>query len=217
MFPVADVIPSRRTPFVTITLIALNTLAFLYELQFDEEDLQVFVQTFGVVPVHFSWLSALTSMFLHGGWLHFLGNMLYLWIFADNVEDRFGRLPFVLFYLACGAAAARRPGDDPALLDRADDRRQRGDCRGDGRLFRPVSVLAGHHRRLHRLLLDLIEIPAVYFLGIWFLMQFFSGIGSLGANAAEGGVAFWAHVSGFIAGAAMGVLGRLSYVREEWE
>jgi membrane associated rhomboid family serine protease len=217
MFPVADVIPSRRTPFVTIGLIVLNTLAFLYELQLDEEDLQVFVQIFGVVPAHLSWLSVLTSLFLHGGWLHFLGNMLYLWIFADNVEDRFGRLPFVLFYLACGAAAAvgqamTQPYSTVPMIGAS------GAIAG---VMGAYFVLFPYSRVITAVFifffLDLIEIPAVYFLGIWFLMQFFSGIGSLGANAAEGGVAFWAHVSGFIAGAAMGVLGRLSYARAEWE
>jgi membrane associated rhomboid family serine protease len=88
MFPISDVIPSRTTPFVTIGIIILNTLAFLYELTLSDRQLQIFTQIYGVVPADFSWGSVLTSMFLHGGWLHFLGNMLYLWIFGDNVEDR---------------------------------------------------------------------------------------------------------------------------------
>src|SRR5262245_40452710 len=106
MFPISDVIPSRTTPYVIIGIIAVNALAFLYEIRLSEPELQTFVQTFGVVPAYFSWMAVLTSMFLHSGWLHFLGNMLYLWIFGDNVEDRLGHGRFVLFYLLCGAAAA---------------------------------------------------------------------------------------------------------------
>ncbi len=142
-------------------------------------------------------------MFLHGGWLHFLGNMLYLWIFGDNVEDRLGHCPLPASSIcSCGAAAALGQAAIAAVLDGADDRRERRDRRRDGRVLRALPSLARPDRRVHRLLLDLIEIPAIFFLGIWFLMQFFSGVGSLGADAAEGGVAFWAHVVGFIAGAA---------------
>ena len=106
MFPVSDVIPSRTTPVVTITLIATNALVFLYELTLDDRQLQALVQSYGVVPAHFSLLTLVTSLFLHGGWLHFLGNMLYLWIFGDNVEDRLGHGRFAIFYIGCGAAAA---------------------------------------------------------------------------------------------------------------
>ena len=103
MFPISDVIPSRTVPVVTIGLISLNALAFLYELQLDDSQLQLLVHYYGVVPATFSWADVLSSMFLHGGWLHFLGNMLYLWIFGDNVEDRLGHGLYLLFYLACGA------------------------------------------------------------------------------------------------------------------
>src|SRR5919106_5815657 len=106
MFPVSDVIPSRTTPYVTVGLIALNALAFLVELSLDERALQELVQVFGVVPASFAWPAVVTSMFLHGGWLHILGNMLYLWIFGDNVEDRLGHVRYLMFYLFCGAIAA---------------------------------------------------------------------------------------------------------------
>src|SRR5215207_11429577 len=106
MFPISDVIPSRTRPVVTISLIALNALAFLYELQLSDRQLQVFAYAYGVVPAVFSWSDVLSSMFLHDGWMHFLGNMLYLWIFGDNVEDRLGHGRFVAFYLLCGTVAS---------------------------------------------------------------------------------------------------------------
>src|SRR3982751_1870600 len=106
MFPVSDVIPSKTTPFVTVGLIVLNALVFLYELQLSRPELHLFVELFGVVPASFSWVSVLTSMFIHEGWMHLLGNMLYLWIFGDNVEDQLGHFGFLIFYLAAGSAAA---------------------------------------------------------------------------------------------------------------
>src|SRR6188474_2328431 len=106
MFPISDVIPSRTKPVVTIGLIALNALAFLYEIQLTDYQLQLVAYDYGVVPADFSWMDVLSSMFLHDGWMHFLGNMLYLWIFGDNVEDRLGHGGFLLFYLFCGTVAA---------------------------------------------------------------------------------------------------------------
>ena len=106
MIPLRDVIPSRTFPLFTIAFIVLNSVAFLFELSLPERALEAFLNVYGVVPARFSWLAVLTSMFLHGGWMHFLGNMLYLWIFGDNVEDRLGHGRFLLFYLFCGAAAA---------------------------------------------------------------------------------------------------------------
>jgi membrane associated rhomboid family serine protease len=218
MFPVSDVIPSRTTPYVTIAIIALNALAFLYELQFSEDDLQLFVLSFGIVPASFSWVSVLTSMFLHGGWLHFLGNMLYLWIFGDNVEDRLGHGLYLVFYLACGVAAAlgqvfTQPYSAVPMIGAS------GAIAG---VMGAYFVLFPYSRVLTAVFVlfffDLIEIPAIFFLGIWFLMQFFSGIGSLGADAAEGGVAFWAHIGGFIVGAGSGALWRaVERTRQRWE
>jgi membrane associated rhomboid family serine protease len=219
MFPVADVIPSRTTPVVTITLIALNALGFLFEITLSEPQLRLLVQSFGVVPAAFDWVAVLTSMFLHGGWLHFLGNMLYLWIFGDNVEDRLGHGWYLAFYLACGAAAAlgqaaTQPYSIVPMIGAS------GAIAG---VMGAYFVLYPYSRVLTAVFilffLDLIEIPAIFFLGIWFLMQFFSGVGSLGSSAAEGGVAFWAHVVGFIAGAALGVLRRVTEPDEHrrWE
>jgi membrane associated rhomboid family serine protease len=219
MFPVSDVIPSRTTPYVTIALITLNTLAFFYELQFGERDLQRVVLTFGVIPAAFSWPTVVTSMFLHGGWVHFLGNMLYLWIFGDNVEDRLGHGKYVLFYLACGTAAALgqvwvHPDSTVPMIGAS------GAIAG---VMGAYFVLYPKSRVLTAVFIvffmDLIEIPAIFFLGIWFLMQLFSGVGSLGLEAADGGTAFWAHVVGFITGALGGVFRRAREAsrREYWD
>jgi membrane associated rhomboid family serine protease len=219
MFPVSDVIPSRTTPYVTIGLIALNALAFLIELQLSERELQRLVELYGVVPAFFSWPSVATSMFLHGGWVHFLGNMLYLWIFGDNVEDRLGHGRYLLFYAFAGAAAAvgqtaMNPYSAVPMIGAS------GAVAG---VMGAYFVIYPHSRVLTAVFivffLDLIEIPAIFFLGIWFLMQLFSSVGSIGANAADGGVAFWAHVVGFASGALLGGLLRLAEQsrRHRWE
>ena len=218
MFPVADVIPSRTTPYVTITLIVLNALVFLFEVSLPEPELQLLVQSFGVVPAAFDWVSVLTSMFLHGGWLHFLGNMLYLWIFGDNVEDRLGRFWYLFFYLACGSAAAL----GQALTQPYSVVPMIGASGAIAGVMGAYFVLFPYSRVLTAVFilffLDLIEIPAIFFLGIWFLMQFFSGVGSLGSEAAEGGVAFWAHVIGFAVGAGTGAIWKAAEGHERrWE
>ena len=209
MFPVSDVIPSRTTPFVTVGLIAANALAFLYELQLRPADLQVFTEVFGVVPAYFAWPTVLTSMFLHGGWMHVLGNMLYLWIFGDNVEDRLGHFGFLLFYLFCGTAAALtqvaiNPYSIVPMIGAS------GAIAG---VMGAYFVLYPRSRVLTAIFvvvfMDLVEIPAIFFLGIWFLMQLFSGVGSLGSQAAGGGVAFWAHVGGFVTGLVIGLAWRV--------
>jgi membrane associated rhomboid family serine protease len=206
MFPVADVIPSRTRPYVTIALIAVNTLAFIVELLLGDRLPRV-VFEFGLVPAFFSWPDVLSSMFLHAGWLHFLGNMLYLWIFGDNVEDRLGHGRYLAFYIFCGAAAALghvafNPYSTTPTIGAS------GAVSG---VMGAYFVLYPRSRILTAVFLivflDLVEVPAIFFLGIWFLMQLFSGVGSLGAHA-EGGVALWAHVIGFVVGAAGGWLWR---------
>ena len=208
MFPISDVIPSRTTPYVTIGLIALNTLAFLYELRLSDAELDRLARTAGVVPAAFAAGDVLTSMFLHGGWLHFLGNMVYLWIFGDNVEDRFGHGRFLLFYLACGAAAAvtqavMNPGSTVPMIGAS------GAIAG---VMGAYFVLFPQSRVLAAVfiifIIDVIEIPAIFFLGVWFLMQLFSGVGSV-VDAADGGIAFFAHIGGFAAGALAGGVARL--------
>ena len=208
MFPVSDVIPSRTTPYVTIGLIAINTLAFLLEWQMSDRELQLFLRQYGAVPAYLALPSIVTSMFLHGGWLHFGGNMLYLWIFGDNVEDRFGHVGYLAFYLFCGAIAvfAQVAVDPDSLVPMI------GASGAIAGVMGAYFVLFPHSRVLTAVfiffLVDLIEIPAIFFLGIWFLMQLFSGVGSIGAASATGGVAFWAHVAGFIAGLMLGLFRR---------
>src|SRR5262245_13620143 len=188
MFPVSDVIPSRTTPYVTIGLIALNAIAFLFELQLTDTGLHRLVANYGVVPAFFTWPDVVTSMFLHAGWLHFLGNMLYLWIFGDNVEDRLGHMRYLALYLVCGSAAslaqaANHPESTLPMVGAS------GAIAG---VMGAYFVLYPQSRVLTAvfivIFMDLIEIPAIYFLGIWFLMQLFSGVGSIGVGAADAGV-----------------------------
>jgi rhomboid family protein len=209
MFPVSDVIPSRTTPFVTVGLIVLNALAFLFELQLPDRELQLFIRAYGLVPADPSPAAVVTSMFLHGGWLHFGGNMLYLWIFGDNVEDRLGHVTYLGFYLLCGAAAAAgqvamNPSSVVPMVGAS------GAIAG---VMGAYFILFPHSRVLTAVFLvfflELIEIPALFFLGIWFLMQLFSGVGSIGAHAAQGGVAFWAHVAGFVTGVVVAIVQRI--------
>src|SRR5205814_6076768 len=106
MIPLRDVIPSRTTPYITVTIIVLNALAWLFELSMPPDALNQFLYVYGVVPASFSAPTLITSMFLHGSWSHVIGNMWYLWIFGDNVEDRLGHGRFIAFYLLCGVVSA---------------------------------------------------------------------------------------------------------------
>ena len=207
MFPISDVIPSRTVPFVTVGLIIANALVFLYMITLPDAMLERFVATYAVVPAWFSVPTLFTSQFLHAGWMHIIGNMLYLWIFGDNVEDRLGHFRYLLFYLGAGALAAIlqvlfNPFSAVPMLGAS------GAIAG---VMGAYFVLYPQSRVLTAVFIviffDVIEIPAVFFLGIWFLMQLLSGVGSLGVtNAASGGTAFWAHVGGFVAGVIVGLL-----------
>jgi membrane associated rhomboid family serine protease len=205
MFPVSDVIPSRRVPFVTIGLIAVTVLIFLYQVWLTPVGLEQFVATYALVPAWFWWPSLFTSQFLHVGWMHILWNMVYLWIFGDNVEDRLGHVRYLLFYLGGGAAAAMLQ----TLFNPVSAVPMLGSSGAVAVVMGTYFVLYPRSRVLTAVFLvisfDLVEIPAIFFLGIWFLLQLVSGIGSLGvANAAGGGTAFWAHIGGFAVGALVG-------------
>jgi membrane associated rhomboid family serine protease len=220
VIPLRDVIPSRTTPYVTIGLIVVNALVFLYEMTLGDPTLEEFILYFGLVPAAFSWVTVLTSMFLHGGLLHFGGNMLFLWIFGDNVEDRMGHGRFVAFYLLCGAAAAlaqtaMSPDSVVPMVGAS------GAVAG---VMGAYFVLYPHSRIVTLVPLfvffHVMEVPALVFLGLWFVLQFVSGVGSIAAATGgepAGGIAFWAHVAGFVAGVS-GVLvfRRPERQRVEW-
>jgi membrane associated rhomboid family serine protease len=218
MIPLRDVIPSRTTPVVTIGLIALNIIVFVYELSLGRA-VDAFMLYYGLVPAAFSWMNVITSMFLHGGFLHVAGNMLYLWIFGDNVEDRMGHGRFLVFYLLCGIAAAlaqtiTAPDSTVPMVGAS------GAIAG---VMGAYFVLYPRSRIVTLLPLffffQVIEVPAIAFLGIWFLMQFVSGIGSIGATIgrSSGGIAFWAHIAGFVAGiTGVALFRRPERQRVEW-
>lgn len=206
MFPISDVIPSRTRPTVTISLIALNTLAFLYQLQLDEVGLQRLVFEYGVIPARFAYVDVVTSMFLHADFLHFVGNMVFLWIFGDNVEDRLGHVGYLIFYLACGTVAAMAqvfaaPDSVVPMIGAS------GAIAG---VMGAYFVIYPHSKVLTAvfifLFLDIVEIPAVFFLGVWFLLQVLHGAVATGEG---GGIAFWAHAGGFVAGVLTGAYVRI--------
>jgi membrane associated rhomboid family serine protease len=217
MIPLRDVIPSRTTPFVTIGLIALNVLAFGFELSLSPGARQVFLRDYGVVPADFAWSTLVSSMFLHGGWLHIIGNMWYLWIFGDNVEDRMGHGRYLVFYLLAGAVA----GLAQVVVNVESGIPTIGASGAVAGVMGAYFVLYPRSRVLTLIplfiFIEIIEIPAVFFLGFWFLMQLFSGAGSIAHTSGSGGIAFWAHVAGFLVGlGAVFVFRRPERQRVEW-
>lgn len=218
MIPLRDVIPSRTTPVVTVGIIVVNALAFWIELAMPGAGRQVFLREYGLVPAAFAWPTLLTSMFLHGGWLHIIGNMWYLWIFGDNVEDRLGHGRYLAFYLLCGAAA----GLAQAMVSPGSYVPTIGASGAIAGVMGAYFVLYPRSKVLTLLplviIIEIVEIPAFWFLGFWFLMQIFSGAGSIArTTGAQGGIAFWAHVAGFLAGiAGVFLLRRPERQRVEW-
>jgi membrane associated rhomboid family serine protease len=200
VIPLRDVIPSRTTPYITITIIALNGLAWLFELSLPHDVLNDFLTVYGVVPASFSAPTLITSMFLHGSWSHVLGNMWYLWIFGDNVEDRFGHGRFIVFYLLCGFAAAL----GQVAVDPSSTLPTIGASGAIAGVMGAYFVLYPHSRVLTLIpwiFLQIVELPAIVLLGFWFVMQLFSaGTIAMTTTSQGGGVAFAAHVVGFIIG-----------------
>jgi membrane associated rhomboid family serine protease len=199
MMPIGDDNSARRTvPLVTYALIALNVLFFFVEMSGGD----AFIEKWAFVPSRFlanpagDFLTLFTSMFMHAGWLHLGGNMLYLWIFGDNVEDRFGHGQFTIFYLLCGLAATFAQlmfslGSNVPNLGASG---AIAGVLGAYILMFPqgsVRVLQGQR---------VIPMPALIVIGFWFVLQLFSGIGSITAAGDTGGVAYMAHIGGFIAG-----------------
>ena len=199
MFPIGDDDSTRRTvPLVTYALIALNVLFFFVE----QSGGDAFVMRWAFVPRRFSANPAVdfptlfTSMFMHAGWLHLGGNMLYLWIFGDNVEDRFGHIGFTIFYLLCGLAAsfAQLAFSVGSSVPNLGASGAIAGVLGAYILMFPqgsVRVLQGQ---------QVVQMPALIVIGLWILLQFFSGIGSISNSAQSGGVAYMAHIGGFLAG-----------------
>lgn len=201
MIPLRDIIPSRTTPYITITIITLNAVAWLFELSLPQADLPYLIRAYGVVPGAFHTSTLFTSQFLHASWMHVIGNMWYLWIFGDNVEDRVGHGRFIVFYLLCGAIAAL----GQTALDPSSMLPTIGASGAIAGVMGAYFVLYPRSRVLTLVPLiifwEVFEVPTIFLLGFWFLMQLFNaGAIAVTANTHQGGVAFAAHVVGFIAG-----------------
>lgn len=225
MVPIRDENPVKITPYITYGLILINLFVFLYELTLSPMELTTLFRTWAVVPEQLTdsfqggditiftaheWFTLISSQFLHAGFAHFGGNMLYLWIFGNNVEEQLGHIRFLVFYLACGALAALAQwyfgmfSDIPSLG-------ASGAIAGvmGAYIFRFPNVRILTIVPLGFLFLPL-RIPALFYLGIWFLQQAAYGLASLNAPAnigmAEGGIAYWAHAGGFVFGVILGPL-----------
>lgn len=214
MFPIKDTVPRRTYPLMTLFIITANAFVFFFVLSMPPHYQDAFIELFGLVPARYShplWAVVmgfpldgywpfLTNMFLHSGWLHFIGNMWMLYLFGDNVEDRLGRLRFLLFYLAAGLAAnvihflVYHDSTLPVV----------------GASGAIAGVMAAYLRLFPRArIITLVpvlffpfffEVPAVLFMGIWFATQLLSGAASLAIMDAGGGIAWWAHIGGFALG-----------------
>ncbi|MTJ12602.1 rhomboid family intramembrane serine protease [Anabaena sp. UHCC 0187] len=210
MFPLYDENPTRITPFLTYGLIGVNVLVFLHEVSLSNVQLEQFFQLYAVIPQELTtnwigeWTTLFTSQFLHGGWWHLISNMVYLWVFGNNIEDRLGHFKYLFFYLTCGALAALcqwfigMNSDIPSL----------------GASGAISGVLGAYliwfpHARITTLIflgffITTINVPALVIIGIFFIQNLISGFASLQAAAnmsvETGGVAYWAHLGGFFVG-----------------
>ena len=213
MLPLGDNNPRRTTPFVTWLFIGINILMFMWELSLGP-NLERALTGVAFIPARFwanpnlvqEFIRTMTSMFLHGGWLHLGGNMLYLWIFGDNIEDRLGHTRYAIFYVLCGilATLAHAVASPMSRLPSI------------GASGAIAGVLGGYlvlfpHARVTTVIpifvfVTVREIPAIFVLGMWFVLQFFSGAASIGASQDVGGVAYFAHIGGFVAGMILVVL-----------
>ena len=224
MVPIRDSIPTKTEPIVTYGLIAANVLAFLYEANLPPQQLDAFFHLAAIVPRELTasfagmpvnqpvpeWTTLITSQFLHGGFLHLAGNMLFLWIFGNNVEDRLGRIKFLFFYLTCGVLAGlaqwyfSQGSGVPSLG-------------ASGAIAGVMGAYILRYPRAEVLTLiplgfffPAVRVPAFYFLGFWFLQQAAYGVASLGPRTnigmENGGIAYWAHAGGFVFCAILGPL-----------
>jgi len=212
MIPLRDENPSGSVPYVTRGLIVVNCLLFLYEILLGP-DLRQFTMDWGLVPqrLHAAFVTGaepltvglvtlVTSMFLHGGWMHLIGNMWYLWIFGDNIEDRFGPVRFLAFYLACGIFAG-------VVQYLANPDSSLPTIGASGAIAGVLGAYAAAFPRARVVTFvpiifyfRIMMLPAALVLGFWFVIQFFSGALALGMAHAAGGIAWWAHIGGFALG-----------------
>lgn len=215
MIPLKDETPRRSVPVVTLLLIAVNAAAFFYEISLSPHAEEMLIRTYGLVPQRIQFVLGgmhgvsyaqafaplFTCMFLHAGWLHIIGNMWFLWIFGANVEDRFGSLVYLLVYLVCGIGS----GISQVLFSWGSPIPSIGASGAISGVLGAYLVFFPGSRILTLIPLFIIwftaRIPAFIFILLWFAAQFLSGLSSLGAANSVGGVAWWAHVGGFVLGA----------------
>ena len=206
MIPLKDENPTKTFPFVTITIIAINVLVFIYELNLGSQ-LEDKITEFAVIPyniIHMRnpgvLLTLITSLFFHAGFAHVFGNMLYLWIFGNNIEDAVGHLKFVVFYLICGLAGSYLH----ILTAKSSNLPTIGASGAISGILGAYIVLYPRAKILALVptfgFIRLVKVPAYFFLGFWILLQLLYGLPSLAAAASEGGVAWFGHIGGFLAG-----------------
>jgi membrane associated rhomboid family serine protease len=214
VIPLKDMTPRRSVPWMTLLLIAVNIIVFVHQVMLPASAADLFIRTYGLVPVkiglalagrHYTLEQAMlplfTCMFLHGGFLHILGNMWFLWIFGANVEDRMGSVPYLLFYLICGIGS----GVAEVAFSWGSRIPSIGASGAISGVLGAYIVFFPRSRILTLIPLFIIwftwRIPAVVFIGLWFAMQFLSGVLALNTTAsAAGGIAWWAHIGGFLLG-----------------
>jgi membrane associated rhomboid family serine protease len=199
MMPIGDDNSARRTvPVVTYALLAINIIVFIIELGGGD----AFIEKWAFIPNRFlanptgDFITLFTSMFMHAGWLHLASNMLYLWIFGDNVEDRFGHVKFLIFYLLCGLAATFAQ----LLFSSGSDLPNLGASGAIAGVLGAYIILFPKGRIRVLMGQQTMQVSALIVIGLWILLQLFSGIGSITSSTATGGVAYMAHIGGFVAG-----------------
>jgi len=213
MIPLKDINPTRHFPFVNILLIVANVLVFFYQLTLPPRAFKVFMLANATVPARIpafleghapasvALYPLFTSMFLHGGWMHLLGNMLFLYIFGDNIEDVFGHFGYLVFYIFCGLGS----GLFHVLFNLHSSVPALGASGAISGVMGAYAVYFPRHQILTFFFIFLIPVPAFLILGYWFLLQFLAGVNGLGM-AASGGVAWWAHIGGFLMGALIALM-----------
>lgn len=215
MIPLKDDNPTRTFPIINYALIAANVAVFLYQVTLPPNAYKAFLMANAMIPMRIPQFLAgymgfkmafypmFTSMFLHGGLMHLLGNMLFLYVFGDNVEDYFGHLSYLLFYLVCGIGS----GLIHSLFNLTSSLPALGASGAISGVMGAYAVLFPRARVLMLFFVFLVPVPAYFVLGYWFLLQFLSGIGEFGASA-SGGVAWWAHIGGFLMGMVIALMVR---------